>query len=1061
MEKSEGYKAASITVLKNLEAVRKRPSMYIGDVSTRGLHHLIDEVVDNSVDEALGGFCTEIRLILHKNGSVSVIDNGRGIPVDMHPTEKRSAVEVVMTMLHAGGKFDKGVYKVSGGLHGVGVSVVNALSEWLEVEVKRDGKVHVQRYEKGIPVTPVEVKGEAKDTGTAVTFFPDKEIFEITIFSFDIITKRLRELSFLNKGVKIVAVNENDGSERVFQSEGGVINFVEYLNRNKNVIHPQVIYQNKEADSTQVEIALQYNDGYLESVFSFCNNVNTVEGGTHYSGFSTALTRAVNDYIKKNKLEEIRLSGADVKEGLTAIISVKIPDPQFEGQTKTKLGNSKLKGLVDSWFYDFLLTFFEENPSVAKAIVNKSLLSARAREAARKARELTRRKSVLGSTSLPGKLADCQEKDPAKSEIFLVEGDSAGGCFSGDTKIALADGRSITFKELVEEHKHGKKHFCYTTEKDGSIAIAKIENPRVTKRNAEVIRIILDNDEEIICTPDHKFRLTEGNYKHATHLKKEDSLMPFNRKISKIGGRITIEGYEMVWDSKREWVFTHILADEYNLKNGIYKEHLGNAKHHIDFNKLNNNPSNIIRMPKEGHMILHTRCLKKTLHTEHAKEKARKAYKRLEYRKKISEWAKQPEIRDMLSKRAKEQWKNGEYKKFMVQKFLKFYNSNAEYRKRNNEMLNKNQKEYWSKEENKRAASGRVKKFFEQNPGYKDFLSRLAKTQWNDDNMIMWRIQKTKEQWTQEFRKRRKEAYNRTYYDRTIKLMKQVLEEHGNVEKFDKIRILNKDHTALSMKTFCNRFFNNEKEIMLEAVKNYNHKIKSVIKLDKREDVYDIEVPGTHNFALASGVFVHNSSKQGRDRKTQAILPLKGKILNVEKARLDNIFKNNEITMIMSAVGTGLGEECDPSKARYHKIIIMADSDVDGRHITCLALTFFYRYMKPLIEQGYIYIAAPPLYRVKKGKKVHYVKDDDELNKLLKEHGKDDTSIQRFKGLGEMNPEQLWETTMNPETRILKQVTIEDAIDADEIFTILMGDQVEPRRDFISKYAKEVKNLDI
>ncbi|MDP2908939.1 MAG: toprim domain-containing protein, partial [Nanoarchaeota archaeon] len=456
------------------------------------------------------------------------------------------------------------------------------------------------------------------------------------------------------------------------------------------------------------------------------------------------------------------------------------------------------------------------------------------------------------------------------------EGDSAGGCFSGDTKIALADGRSITFKELVEEHKHGKKHFCYTTEKDGSIAIAKIENPRVTKRDAEVIKIVLDDGEEVICTPDHKFRLTEGNYKHATHLKKEDSLMPFNRKISKIGGRITIEGYEMVWDSKREWVFTHILADEYNLENGIYKEH-----------------------------------------------------------------------------------------------------------------------------------------------------------------------------------------HNRTYYDRTIKLMKQVLEEHGNVEKFDKIRILNKDHTALSMKTFCNRFFNNEKEIMLEAVKNYNHKIKSVIKLDQREDVYDIEVPGTHNFALASGVFVHNSSKQGRDRKTQAILPLKGKILNVEKARLDNIFKNNEITMIMSAVGTGIGEECDPSKARYHKIIIMADSDVDGRHITCLALTFFYRYMKPLIEQGYIYIAAPPLYRVKKGKKVHYVKDDDELNKLLKEHGKDDTSIQRFKGLGEMNPEQLWETTMNPETRILKQVTIEDAINADEIFTILMGDQVEPRRDFISKYAKEVKNLDI
>ncbi len=630
MDKTEGYKAANITVLKNLEAVRKRPSMYVGDTSTRGLHHLFEEVVSNSIDEALAGFCTEIKVILKKEGSVSVLDNGRGIPVDMHPTEKRPAVEVVMTMLHAGGKFDKGVYKVSGGLHGVGVSVVNALSSLLIVEVRRDGNVYVQRYEKGIPVTPLEIKGNAPDTGTTVTFLPDKEIFESVEFNFDIIVRRLRELAFLNKNLKITALNENDGTEKVFQYEGGIISFVEYLNKNKNAIHPKVIHLQKSTDTTQLEVAMQYNDGYLESVFSFCNNVNTVEGGTHMSGFSTALTRAINDYIKKNKLSEFRLSGADVKEGLTAILSVKIPDPQFEGQTKTKLGNSKLKGLVDSWCYDFLTTFFEENPPVAKSIVNKSLLSAQAREAARKAMEITRRKSALESTTLPGKLADCQERDPAKSEIFIVEGDSAGG-----------------------------------------------------------------------------------------------------------------------------------------------------------------------------------------------------------------------------------------------------------------------------------------------------------------------------------------------------------------------------------------------------------------------------------------------SGKMGRDRKTQAILPLRGKILNVEKARLDKIFKNNEITMLMSAIGTGIGEECDPSKARYNKIIILSDADVDGNHIACLALTFFYRYMVQLIEKGYIYLAVPPLYRVKKGKKVVYVKDDKELDKVLKEVGKDGAAIQRFKGLGEMNPEQLWETTMSPETRTLKQITIEDAITADEIFTILMGDQVEPRREFISKYAKEVKNLDI
>ena len=630
MAKSEGYKAANITVLKNLEAVRKRPAMYIGDVSTRGLHHLIEEAVDNSVDEALAGFCDEIRITLHKDGSVSVSDNGRGIPVDMHPTENRPAVEVVMTVLHAGGKFGKGVYKVSGGLHGVGISAVNALSKWLKIEIKKEGQIYIQRYEKGVPVTPLKITGKTEYTGTSITFLPDEEIFETVEFNFDNMIKRLRELAFLNKNLKIIALNENDGQEKVFQYEGGVVSFIEYLNKNKNAVHSKILYLNKESGNIQTEIALQYNDGFLDNLFSFCNNVNTVEGGTHVSGFSTALTRAINDYLKKNKIADIRLSGSDVKEGLTAVISVKVPNPQFEGQTKTKLGNSRIKGIVDSMFYDFLSTFFEENPTIAKSIINKSILSAKAREAARKARDLTRRKSALESTTLPGKLSDCQEKDPAKSELFIAEGDSAGG-----------------------------------------------------------------------------------------------------------------------------------------------------------------------------------------------------------------------------------------------------------------------------------------------------------------------------------------------------------------------------------------------------------------------------------------------SSKQGRDRETQAILPLRGKILNVEKARLDKIFRNNEITMMLSAIGTGVGDECDPTKARYHKIIILVDADTDGNHIACLILTFFYRYMKPLIEKGYVYIATPPLYRVKKGKKVHYVKNDEELQTVLNKIGKENALIQRFKGLGEMNPDQLWDTTMNPETRTLKQVTIEDAVVSDEMFTILMGDQVEPRREFISKYAKEVKNLDI
>lgn len=624
------YKAENIKVLKGLEAVRKRPSMYIGDTSIRGLHHLVYEAVDNAIDEALAGFCNEIKVTINKDNSVSVEDNGRGIPVDEHPTEKRPAVEVVMTVLHAGGKFDKDSYKVSGGLHGVGISVANALSKFLIVEIKKEGNVYQQRYEKGVPVTELKIIGKTNENGTKVTFLPDNEIFEVSEFHFDILAKRLRELAFLNAGLKIIIRDDINAREKIFNYTEGLVSFIKYLNKNKNPLHEKVIYLKKDVDNINIEIALQYNDGFQEIVETFCNNINTIEGGSHLIGFKTAITRAINDYIRKNKITDLKLSGEDIREGLTAVISVKVPNPQFEGQTKTKLGNSEVKGLVDSACFDYLNSFFEENPIVIKTIIQKSITAAKAREAARKARDLIRRKSVLDSTSLPGKLADCQEKDPLKSEIFLVEGDSAGG-----------------------------------------------------------------------------------------------------------------------------------------------------------------------------------------------------------------------------------------------------------------------------------------------------------------------------------------------------------------------------------------------------------------------------------------------SAKQARSREFQAILPLKGKILNVEKARLDKIFKNNEIINMITAIGTGINDDFNIEKLRYHKIIIMTDADVDGNHILCLALTFFYRYMKELVEKGNIFIAMPPLYRVKKGKSIQYFYNDEEVEKYIKDSEKSEIAIQRFKGLGEMNPDQLWETTMNPETRILKKVTIEDAIKADHIFTILMGDQVEPRRNFISKYAKEVKNLDI
>lgn len=625
------YGAEEIQVLEGLEAVRRRPGMYIGSTDARGLHHLVYEVVDNSIDEAMAGFCDEIKVTIHQDNSVTVIDNGRGIPVDIHPKTGLPAVQVVMTMLHAGGKFGGSVYKVSGGLHGVGVSVVNALSEWLEVEIWRDGRVYRQKYHRGVPIGELEVVGESELTGTKITFKPDPEIFEELVFSGDTLVKRFQELAFLTKDVTIKFEDERGGKSVKFHHEGGIKDFIRHLNRNKNPLHP-LIYFEEQREDIIVEMAIQYTDGYVETLFSYANNIHTVDGGTHEAGFKAGLTRVINDYLRKNNLAKNgvdHLTGEDIREGLTAIVSVKVPEPQFEGQTKTKLGNSEVRSAVESTISTNLAFYLEENPGVARRVVEKAVMAARAREAARKARELTRRKTALESSALPGKLADCSNRDPAVSELFLVEGDSAGG-----------------------------------------------------------------------------------------------------------------------------------------------------------------------------------------------------------------------------------------------------------------------------------------------------------------------------------------------------------------------------------------------------------------------------------------------SAKQGRDRGFQAILPLRGKILNVEKARMDRILNNEEIRALITALGTGIGDEFDIGKARYHKIIIMTDADVDGAHIRTLLLTFFYRYMRKLIEAGYVFIAQPPLYKVKKGRKEYYVYNDRELEKILAQTGSN-VSIQRYKGLGEMNAQQLWETTMNPETRTVLQVRLEDAIEADEIFAMLMGDKVEPRRQFIQENARAVRNLDI
>jgi DNA gyrase subunit B len=1221
MAEIKKYDATTIQVLEGTDAVRMRPAMYIGDTTSRGLHHLVYEVVDNAVDEALGGFCKAIKVVVHQNQSVSVVDDGRGIPVDIHATEKKPAVEVVLTTLHAGGKFDHRVYKVSGGLHGVGVSVVNALAEWLEVEIRRDGKIYHQRYERGKTASKLTTIGKAKTTGTKVTFKPDKQIFKSIEMTYDILANRLRELAFLNKGLSIKLLDERTDKEAEFCFNGGIISFVEHLNKNKNLLHNKVLYCEKSGDDMALELGMQYNDSYAENIFAYANNINTTEGGTHLSGFKSALTRAINQYAKnKNLLKDTSasISGDDVREGLTAVISLKLPNPQFEGQTKTKLGNSEADGFVASQTFDFLSSFFEENPSVANKIVDKAVLAARARDAARKARELTRRKGALEGLSLPGKLADCSETDAAMSEIFIVEGDSAGGCWVGETKVALADGRELSFRELLEEDNQGKKNFCYTMRDNGHIGIAPIFNPRRTKKNAEVIKIVLDNGAELKCTPDHLFRLVDGSYIPASQLTPQHSIAPLHRKISKKEGRWSLDGYEMVFDpASKRWIYTHVLSDIFNLANKIYASSEGKHRHHTDFNKRNNSPANIRRVSYEQHMQLHYKHLEHTLHRPDVKRRSAEKKRTDVYRTKARH--KSLEKRDLFSKNAKNQWANPAYKNFMVKKFLEFYYTHLDYQKKNAEILDAKQRKYWSKEENRSKQASKVSKYFQEHPEHRQAHSQKAKMEWMDKNLLKWRRRKTSEQWTEEFRGKRKAAYNRTYLEASLGFAKTIYEQRGSIDNYDEARIsLPRRNTNLvKLNTLKGRFFEGSDEFLLEAVKNYNHKIKYIEKLSERLDVYDIEVPITHNFALASGIFVHNSAKQGRDRRFQAILPIKGKILNVEKSRLDKILANEEIRTIITALGTGVGEEFSIDKLRYHKIVIMCDADVDGSHIRTLLLTLFLRQLPKLIEGGFVYIAQPPLYKVKRGQREEYIQTEDQMNQLMLDLGREgvkftllsekktlndpqfkelleylvelerfnhilekkgvdfrkiienrnkktkklpiyvakveheshylysdaelaklsntakgekedfdhveiyDTediekiissieklgipieayftpqekklkarfrlsndddfdcfvlpevlgyvkdqarkgmNIQRYKGLGEMNPQQLWDTTMDPEKRTILKVALEDAIETDEIFTILMGDQVDPRREFIEKNAHLVRNLDI
>ena len=1078
---TSSYGADQIQVLEGLEAVRKRPGMYIGTTGPRGLHHLVYEVVDNSIDEALAGHCTHIEVDFNADGSVTVTDDGRGIPTGIVSKTGKSGVETVMTVLHAGGKFGGGGYKVSGGLHGVGISVVNALSEWVEVTVWLDQKEYLQRYERGTPVTELNAKpSKSNRTGTSVSFLPDTQIFSTGIeFDYATVAGRLRELGYLNAGVRITfsdkrleLLKSSEPRVETYCYEGGIKEYIAYMNREKQPLHEEVIYVQGERNNVQIEVALQWCvDAFSDNVLGFANNIRTIDGGTHLEGLKAVLTRTMNSIARKrNKIKEneSNLAGENVREGLTAVISVKVQDPEFEGQTKTKLGNTEVRGIVDSLVGEVLTEYLEFRPQVADAILEKAIQAFKAAEAARRARDLVRRKSVLESSPLPGKLADCSSRDPSKSEIYLVEGDSAGGCWISNTYISLADGSVKTIKEIVDEQAEGKEHFCYTVRESGNIGIERITNARMTKANAEVIKLTLDNGEILICTPDHPFMLRDGSYRPAAMLTPEDSLMPLNRKLSKKTPQGQgLNGYEMVWNpSNDKWIYTHLLADFYNLKHGVYQASDGNHRHHVDFKKLNNNPTNIQRLPAAAHLALHRANLDQTLHRPDVIEKSRQAHMAEDYRAMMSQRMQQPETRQILSEQAKAQWEDQDYKAYMTSKWRDFYETDETYRQKNKELLNQAQQEYWSSEENRLAQSERVSNHFANNPEARETLSQLAKEQWQDEELLDWRREKTKEQWTPEFREKRKAALNETYYRKTLEALKAVEMKMGwiDVDYYNIYRRTKKDKCLLKYETFCDRYFNGDQLHARIAVRNYNHRVVKIEPVEERYDVYDIEVPNSHNFALGAGIFVHNSAKQGRDRQFQAILPLRGKILNIEKTDDAKIYKNNEIQSLITALGLGIkGEEFDSTQLRYHYIVIMTDADVDGAHIRTLLLTFFYRYQRALVEQGYIYIACPPLYKVERGRNHYYCYSDREMNNLIRNEfpANANYTIQRFKGLGEMMPTQLWDTTMNPETRTLKRVEIDDAAEADRIFTILMGDRVAPRREFIETYGPRLNMLDL
>ncbi len=1035
---SSAYGAAQIDKLEGLAGVRQRPGMYIGHTDERGLHHCVFEVLDNSIDEHLAGHCTDIEVTIHVDGSCSLRDNGRGIPVDIHPKFGIPAVELVLTNLHAGGKFGQGAYKYSGGLHGVGAKCVNALSDWFKIEVRREGKVWHMAFERGVTtrkLTAISSLADPRETGTLITFQPDPTIFSTVVFEYDRLLARLRELAFLNPGLRIRLTDERGEKPRsdLLFYKDGVVEFVRQLAAGERILHdkPVVIrgrravkFLNKDRQEVEdlmiAEAVLQYNDGYHEKTLYYTNAIPNPDGGTHAVGFRTALTRAINQYAEAHKLRKDKdpaINGDDVVEGLVAVLAIKHPSPSFESQTKVKLVTPDVQGIVLSITYEELMRFFEENPETAAKIVHKALSAAVAREAARKARE-TVRKSAMSGGGLPGKLADCSERDRELTELYIVEGDSAGGCFTGDTRVALADGRDLSFHELVAEQTAGREHWIYTIRADGKIGLERALHARVTKRDAALVRVTLDNGEQITCTPDHRFMRRDGTYQLAVRLQAGESLMPLYRRVSDMSEPgITIQGYEMAWCPRAgRWLFTHLLADCFNRWTGIYAETDGDHCHHVDFNKRNNNPPNLRRMPAAAHLALHREHAARTLHRPEVIARSRRAKGMPTFRAAMSRRMKEPRTRAILSEQARRQWMDADYKGFMATRWREFYAADPAYRARNAATLDAAQRRHWASEENRRAQAERTRTYFAGHPEARQTRAAEAQNQWEDPSLREWRRDATRAQWTPEFRAARRATLEATYLRKTLAALRGFVAAGAlDVEAYQAHRLASGDRSLLRFDKFCARYFEGDAARAQDAALHFNHRVVGVELLEERADVYDLEVPGTHNFALASGVFVHNSAKQGRDRRTQAILPIRGKLINVEKARLDKVLENKEIRSMITALGTGIGRGGEQDggfnleKLRYGRVIIMTDADVDGSHIRTLLLTFFYRQMTELIRAGRVYVAQPPLYKVTRRKKIQYVEDDGALERILTDLGAADCRLRARADGREFSSEQLSE----------------------------------------------------